>query len=111
LVQVISLPITAAAITIVKWGGHYFFIWLWIFAVVTSLFIMTVYPEFIAPMFDKYTPLPDGVLKSKIEELAKKVKFPLYKIYIVEGKLFKFHKKIIYHLLNYVCFIQILSYN
>ncbi|CAH1715871.1 CAAX prenyl protease 1 homolog [Aphis gossypii] len=85
LVQVISLPITAAAITIVKWGGHYFFIWLWIFAVVTSLFIMTVYPEFIAPMFDKYTPLPDGVLKSRIEELAKKVKFPLYKIYIVEG--------------------------
>ncbi|CAI6367996.1 unnamed protein product [Macrosiphum euphorbiae] len=85
LVQVISLPITAAAITIVKWGGRYFFIWLWVFAVVTSLFIMTVYPEFIAPLFDKYTPLPDGVLKTKIEELAKQVKFPLYKIYIVEG--------------------------
>lgn len=89
MVQVVSLPITAAAIAIVKWSGHYFFIWLWVFCVVTSLFIMTVYPEFIAPLFDKYTPLPDGGLKTKIEELAKQVKFPLYKIYIVEGKLFK----------------------
>ncbi|XP_050531863.1 CAAX prenyl protease 1 homolog [Daktulosphaira vitifoliae] len=85
LIQVIALPITAAAITIVKWGGRYFFIWLWVFAVVTSLFIMTIYPEFIAPLFDKYTALTDGPLKTKIEELAKQVNFPLYKIYIVEG--------------------------
>lgn len=90
LVQVIALPITAAAISIVKWGGRFFFIWLWVFAVVTSLFIMTIYPEFIAPLFDKYTPLPDGPLKTKIEELAKQVNFPLFKIYIVEGKTFMF---------------------
>ncbi|XP_050429390.1 CAAX prenyl protease 1 homolog [Adelges cooleyi] len=85
LIQVIGLPITAASIAIVKWGGRYFFIWLWVFAVVTSLFLMTIYPEFIAPLFDKYTLLPEGTLKSKIEELAKQVNFPLYKVYIVEG--------------------------
>ncbi|XP_025412351.1 CAAX prenyl protease 1 homolog [Sipha flava] len=85
LVQVIALPITAAAISIVKWGGRFFFIWLWVFSIVTSLFIMTIYPEFIAPLFDKYTALSDGPLKTKIEELAKQVNFPLFKIYIVEG--------------------------
>lgn len=85
LVQVIIIPITSAMISIVKWGGHYFFIWLWVFCVITSLFIMTIYPEFIAPLFDKYTPLSDGPLKTKIEELAKQVNFPLFKIYIVEG--------------------------
>jgi len=86
---VISLPIIVVVITIVKWGGRYFSIWQLVFAVVTSLIIMTVYPEFIVPLFNKYTPLPDGVLKTKIQQLAKQVKFPLSKIYIEEGKLFK----------------------
>lgn len=89
MVQVITLPITAATISIVKWGGHYFFIWLWVFALVTSLLFMTIYPEFIAPLFDKYTPLSEGNLKTKIEELAKQVNFPLFKIYVVEGKILK----------------------
>lgn len=47
---------------------------------------MTVYPEFIAPLFDKYTPLPASSLKTKIEALASKVDFPLRKIYVVHGK-------------------------
>ena len=48
---------------------------------------MFVYPEFIAPLFDKYTPLPVSELKTKIEQLASKVSFPLTKIYVVEGHL------------------------
>lgn len=44
-----------------------------------------LYPEVIAPLFDKYSPLPEGELKSCIEALAASVDFPLYKLYIVEG--------------------------
>lgn len=47
---------------------------------------MTIYPEFIAPLFDKYTPLPASALKTKIEELASKVEFPLTKLYVVHGR-------------------------
>merc|ERR1711997_688799 len=39
----------------------------------------------IAPLFDKYTPMPDGQLRTDIEELAASVEFPLYKLYVVEG--------------------------
>merc|ERR1712212_782623 len=46
---------------------------------------MTVYPDYIAPLFDKYTPMPDGELKTGIEALAASVEFPLYKLYVVEG--------------------------
>ena len=61
--QVIQSPILAAIIKIVYWGGDYFFIYLWVFAVMMTLFLMTVYPDFIAPLFDKYTPMPDGQLR------------------------------------------------
>ena len=41
--------------------------------------------EFIAPLFDKYTPLPEGELRTRIEELAASIDFPLYKLFVVEG--------------------------
>jgi len=49
------------------------------------LFLMTVYPDFIAPLFDKYTPMPEGDLRTAIEDLAASVEFPLYKLFVVEG--------------------------
>lgn len=36
-------------------------------------------------MFDKYVPLQEGELKNRIEDLAQSLKFPLYKLYVVEG--------------------------
>ncbi|XP_011881356.1 PREDICTED: CAAX prenyl protease 1 homolog [Vollenhovia emeryi] len=83
--QVITLPLLSGMIWIVQNGGNYFFWYLWLLSVVVSLFMMIVYPEVIAPLFDKYSPLPDGELKQKIEELAASLKFPLYKLFIVEG--------------------------
>lgn len=47
--------------------------------------IVTIYADFIAPLFDKYTPLPDGELRTRIEDLAKSINFPLKKLYVVEG--------------------------
>lgn len=83
--QVIMLPLIAAVIYIVKIGGDFFFIYLWLFAMVTTFFLLTIYPNYIAPLFDKYTPLRAGELRLRIEELAASIKFPLYKLYVVEG--------------------------
>jgi STE24 endopeptidase len=83
--QFITLPVVAVVIKIVHWGGPLFFIYLWSFVVGFTLFMMIIYPEFIAPLFDKYTPLPDGELRSEIEKLADSIGFPLYKLFVVEG--------------------------
>lgn len=99
--QIIVLPLLCGMIWIVKNGGDYFFVYLWIVSVVVSLFMMILYPEVIAPLFDKYTPLPEGELREKIEDLAASLKFPLYKLFVVEGSkrsshsnayLYGFHK-------------------
>lgn len=47
--------------------------------------LVTVYMDYIAPLFDKFTLLPEGALRTAIEQLAAKISFPLTKIYIVEG--------------------------
>ena len=79
------LPLVAAIIKIVYWGGDFFFLYLWAFVVGFTLFMMILYPEFIAPLFDKYTPLPEGELRTEIEKLAASIDFPLYKLFVVEG--------------------------
>ncbi|XP_045114217.1 CAAX prenyl protease 1 homolog [Portunus trituberculatus] len=83
--QVISAPVVSSLVYIIKVGGDYFFIYLWGFTTAVMLFLMTIYPSCIAPLFDKYTPLPEGNLRTKIEALAKQIDFPLTKLYVVEG--------------------------
>ncbi|CAG4930716.1 unnamed protein product [Colias eurytheme] len=82
---VITLPIISVAIYIIMLGGNMFIVWLWLFTTVVSLFLLTIYPSVIAPIFDKFEPLPDGPLRSGIESLASKLSFPLSQVYILEG--------------------------
>lgn len=83
--QVLMQPISAMVIVIIKYGGEYFFFWLWLAMGVITLLLMTIYPTVIAPLFDKYRPLEEGELRTQIEALAASLKFPLTKLYVVEG--------------------------
>jgi STE24 endopeptidase len=61
--------------------------WIW-FAAIAAVFILLVnmfYTSLIIPMFNKLTPLPDGVLKEAIQSFSGKVKFPLDNIYVIDG--------------------------
>jgi STE24 endopeptidase len=81
----LNAPLIFVIVWIIKNSGHYFFIYAWLFASLFEFAIMHVYPEFIAPLFDKYSALPESELKEKIEALATRVNFPLTKLYVVEG--------------------------
>jgi len=83
--QIIQAPILAGIIKIVYWGGDHFYLYLWLFAMFMLLFLMTVYPDYIAPLFDSYIPMPEGDLRAGIESLAASVEFPLYKLFVVVG--------------------------
>ena len=54
--QSIMLPIVAAVIQIIRAGGQYFFFYLWVFLFFVTIALITIYPDFIAPLFDKFTP-------------------------------------------------------
>uniref|UniRef100_H0WZC0 CAAX prenyl protease n=1 Tax=Otolemur garnettii TaxID=30611 RepID=H0WZC0_OTOGA len=84
--QCILLPVSSLLLYIIKIGGDYFFIYAWLFTLVVSLVLVTIYADYIAPLFDKFTPLPEGKLKQEIEVMAKSIDFPLTKVYVVEGK-------------------------
>ena len=47
--------------------------------------MITIFPTFIQPLFNKFTPLEEGSLKTKIEALAARISFPLTKLFVVDG--------------------------
>uniref|UniRef100_A0AAZ3Q983 CAAX prenyl protease n=2 Tax=Oncorhynchus tshawytscha TaxID=74940 RepID=A0AAZ3Q983_ONCTS len=83
--QCILLPVTSLLLYIIKIGGDFFFIYAWLFTLGVSLVLVTIYADYIAPLFDKFTPLPEGELKEEIESMSKSISFPLTKVYVVEG--------------------------
>lgn len=82
---IFGVPVLSAILHIIKWGGEWFWLYVWAFLVVFQLFVMTIYPTVIAPLFNKFTPLEEGELRKQIEQLAARVQFPLYKLFVVDG--------------------------
>ena len=78
-------PFIALLLKIIKMGGDYFYMYVWGFMFVFSVFMMTIVPVFIMPLFNKYEPLPDGDLKTQIYQLADRLKYPLKKLFVMDG--------------------------
>lgn len=49
------------------------------------MIMMFAYPTLIQPLFNKMTPLEEGPLKAKIDALAHRIKFPLTKLFVIDG--------------------------
>ena len=66
----VMLPLNAAIMSGVVWVinkfGEHFYVYAFVFVSAVVFIMMTVYPEFIAPLFDTYSPLKDGELKTKV---------------------------------------------
>lgn len=75
----------SALIYLIQTIGPNFWIWFSVLAAIFVLFINMFYTSLILPMFNKLTVLPDGELKTAIENFSKKVNFPLDSIFIIDG--------------------------
>ena len=84
LAAVIGLPLGAAVLWIFGNVSH---AWLWAWALVTvfQLLLTLLAPSLIMPLFNKFTPMPDGPLKSEIEALGTRCGFPLDGVFVMDG--------------------------
>jgi len=84
---VIRCPCVALAIYIVKQSGGATAIvfYLWAFTVVMLIILSYGYPLVIAPLYNDYTPLRDGNLKTSIQSLTTTVGFPLAGVVVVDS--------------------------
>lgn len=81
---IIGLPVGAAVLWIFHTVPHAWF-WAWCVVSVFLLLIMWLAPALILPMFNKFEPMPEGELRSAIENMAKRCNFPIVGLFVMDG--------------------------
>jgi STE24 endopeptidase len=84
LAALIGLPLAAGVLWIF---GNVPQAWLWAWALVTvfQLLLTWLAPSLIMPLFNKFTPMPEGELKQRIETLGQRCGFPLDGVFVMDG--------------------------
>jgi STE24 endopeptidase len=80
-----GIPLMAALLWIIDSTGEHWWIWGFALFMGFQLFTAAIYPVFLAPLFNKFTPLAEGSLKQRIEELARRVNFAMSGIFTIDG--------------------------
>lgn len=85
----LGLVIGAPLILLVLWlmgvMGETWWLWVWGVWMGFNLLILAVYPTFIAPLFNKFTPLEDQGLRERIERLLARAGFKSSGVFVMDG--------------------------
>ncbi|ROH88270.1 M48 family peptidase [Pseudomethylobacillus aquaticus] len=82
---VLGAPILGAALWLMQGAGDYWWLYLWVVWSVFNLLMLAIYPTFIAPLFNKFSPLTDHTLKARIESLLTKCGFKSQGLFVMDG--------------------------
>src|SRR5438477_12645861 len=85
LAGLLGYPLLALVLKLIEWTGANW--WLWAAAIVIAfrLLLLLVAPAIIMPLFNKFTPLPEGTLRERLFALAQRTKFPTRSIEAMDG--------------------------
>jgi len=85
LALLLGYPLLALVLKLIDWTGAVW--WLWAAAVVIAfqLLLLLVAPAIIMPLFNKFTPLPQGTLRERLFALAQRTDFPTRSIELMDG--------------------------
>jgi STE24 endopeptidase len=86
---VLSLAIGGPLLALILWimqsVGTYWWLLAWTIVIGFSILMSWAFPTFIAPMFNKFTPLQDETLKKRIETLLDRCGFQSKGIFVMDG--------------------------
>jgi STE24 endopeptidase len=82
---VIGLPIAALILWLMGAAGQLWWLWAWGAWMGFNLLLMLIYPSFIAPLFNKFKPLDDPTLKTRVTALMKRCGFAAKGLFVMDG--------------------------
>ena len=85
LMLAIGTPMLAAALWIMEGSGHLWWLYVWLAWMGFTLVMFWAYPAFIAPLFNKFSPLDNESLKARIQALLDKCGFRSKGIFVMDG--------------------------
>jgi STE24 endopeptidase len=85
LAVVLGVPLLAAVIVLFLYGGQMAWVYVWLAVLAVTLAIQYVAPIWIMPLFNKFTPMPEGELRTAIMAYTRANNFPVSNLFVVDS--------------------------
>ena len=82
---ILGLPLLAGVLWLMGRMGEYWWLYVWAVWVGFNLLILFIYPTFIAPMFNKFSPLQDEAMQARINALLQRCGFTSSGLFVMDG--------------------------
>ncbi|SDD53155.1 M48 family metallopeptidase [Paraburkholderia lycopersici] len=80
-----GIPLLFVVLWLMKQAGSFWWLWTWGVWVAFQMLVLVLYPTFIAPLFNKFEPLRDEALRSRIEALMQRCGFAAKGLFVMDG--------------------------
>ena len=81
----LGLPLLLLVLWLMQRMGEQWWLWVWLAWTGFNLLMLLAYPAFIAPLFNKFTPLADAQLAGRIEALLARCGFRSNGLFVMDG--------------------------
>ena len=81
----LGYPLLVLVLKLVEWTGRWWWLWAWGALLTFQLLMSVLAPVFILPLFNKFTPLPEGSLRERLLKLANRTQFRARSIQVMDG--------------------------
>jgi len=81
----IGLPLAALILWLMGAAGNLWWLWTWFVWMGFNLLLLVLYPTVIAPMFNKFKPLQDEALKTRVTALMQRCGFAAKGLFVMDG--------------------------
>ena len=85
LAALLGIPLLALLLFLVGWAGPTWWLWGWGAFVLVQILMLVLAPVLILPRFNKFTPLQDGPLKDRLQNLSARTRFRARSIEVMDG--------------------------
>jgi STE24 endopeptidase len=86
LAVLLGFPLLVLVLKVIEWSGPKWWIWAAALVVMFQLLLILIAPALIMPLFNKFTPLPEGSgLRERLFALAERTHFPTRSIEVMDG--------------------------
>ena len=82
---VLGVPLAAAILWVMDGMGASWWLYAWLVWVAFNLLILAIFPTWIAPLFNKFSPLEDAQMKERIERLLDRCGFKVRGLMVMDG--------------------------
>lgn len=82
---VLGYPLLVLVLKLVEWTGAWWWLWAWGALLGFQLLMLVLAPVLILPLFNKFTPLPEGALRERLLGLAARTRFRARSIQVMDG--------------------------